>query len=733
MSESVRFSEIIRTVEAEQLTMRDPGRTFRPPEPIGTRRKAPLFCLIPSSSDQIPKEPKGKGPENGSSIPDRNFSELEPSHSGRSKSQYNFNLLKQNSQIERRCGVVWACRIYWFPMGCRICGSWSECFGFFPSVSEILRADMNGNQRIWSERFRPGILLPCNRRNVLDPASSAPDCDLIKSRWRITHKIGGGGFGQIYQAYDKVRQEFVAVKVESNSQPRQGIRMEVTVLRRIQNREHICELFSGGISTLYNYMIITLLGASLSELRRNLREQRFTLSTTLRISLQILDAIESVHSIGFLHRDIKPSNFAIGKTNIRQIFILDFGLARKYTDYDQHVRPARIEAGFRGTIRYASINAHNNRDLGRHDDLWSFFYMLMEFLLGSLPWSKMKDKETVGRLKETYDYTRFFTNLPDVFEKFLEHIHILSYEDKPNYESLRLSFISTIQKLGLHDNDPYDWEKSVEQDESDSLIQTEQKRNPIRSSTPNPTERIRPTELNSQSKNLKNNRQLPKSSSRTKFLHRRTDSNPNLLFQPCHIVTNTEQRNSFDFDRIKLDKTGTGDQQRFLHEKKISQSNHRSHDTLARCSVHDHGQATSNGLLTYISQQFSNAAAAPGVPSVLSQWSPQHGETLTDDDIIKGNKSTCSKIDERGVTLSGEQATPLKTSEQISSMSKVNKRFENTVNEECYPSHTSPRSIEQNIQVPFGTYTKNTRRNNNHNQRQTSPAFTLQRFNKKKI
>jgi tau tubulin kinase len=177
--------------------------------------------------------------------------------------------------------------------------------------------------------------------------------DLIKSRWRITHKIGGGGFGQIYQAYDKFRRELVAVKVESNSQARQGIRMEVTVLRRIQNREHVCELLSGGTSTLYNYMIMTLLGSNLSELRRSLSEQCFTLSTTLRISLQILEAIQSVHSIGFLHRDIKPSNFAIGRKNIRQIFILDFG------------RPARIEAGFRGrfNLKLKSLDAYVFKEL----------------------------------------------------------------------------------------------------------------------------------------------------------------------------------------------------------------------------------------------------------------------------------------------------------------------------------------------------------------------------------
>lgn len=30
--------------------------------------------------------------------------------------------------------------------------------------------------------------------------------------------------------------------------------------------------------------------------------------------------------------------------------------------------------------------------MGRHDDLWSLFYMLVEFLVGQLPWRKIKDK-----------------------------------------------------------------------------------------------------------------------------------------------------------------------------------------------------------------------------------------------------------------------------------------------------------------------------------------------------
>ena len=102
-----------------------------------------------------------------------------------------------------------------------------------------------------------------------------------------------------------------------------------------------------------------------------------------RLGYQILKGIEAIHEVGFLHRDIKPSNFAgriiavdaresshlfvsVGRTpqTMRKIYMLDFGLARQYTNANGEVRPARAAAGFRGTVRYASINAHKNKEMG---------------------------------------------------------------------------------------------------------------------------------------------------------------------------------------------------------------------------------------------------------------------------------------------------------------------------------------------------------------------------------
>ena len=221
-----------------------------------------------------------------------------------------------------------------------------------------------------------------------------------------------------------------------------------------------------------------LQGRNLAELRRTSSGGRgaFSLSTTLRLGIQILRAIRSIHQVGFLHRDIKPSNFAVGRMpqNSRTVYMLDFGLARQYVVAagkqtepsvpagDQQpgyeVRRPRSAAGFRGTVRYASMNAHRNKEMGRQDDLWSLLYMLSEFSSGQLPWRKIKDKEQVGQMKEKLDNRLLLKHLPADFRTFLDHIQQLTYFDSPDYEMLEEIFERCITRRSIQITDPFDWE-----------------------------------------------------------------------------------------------------------------------------------------------------------------------------------------------------------------------------------------------------------------------------------
>ncbi|KAL2098913.1 hypothetical protein ACEWY4_005393 [Coilia grayii] len=291
--------------------------------------------------------------------------------------------------------------------------------------------------------------------DILSPAV------LVKERWKVLKKIGGGGFGEIYEALDMLTRSSVALKVESAQQPKQVLKMEVAVLKKLQGKNHVCRFVGCGRNDRFNYVVMELQGRNLADLRRSMSRGTFSVSTTLRLGRQMLEAIQSIHSVGFLHRDIKPSNFAMGRfpSTCRTCYMLDFGLARQFTNSCQEVRPPRPMAGFRGTVRYASVNAHKNKEMGRHDDLWSLFYMLVEFLVGQLPWRKIKDKEQVGKLKETYDHRLMLKHLPAEFSIFLDHISTLDYFTKPDYELLMSVFENSMKTYAVVENDPYDWER----------------------------------------------------------------------------------------------------------------------------------------------------------------------------------------------------------------------------------------------------------------------------------
>lgn len=75
------------------------------------------------------------------------------------------------------------------------------------------------------------------------------------------------------------------------------------------------------------------------------------MGTAIGVSIQALQALDDLHSIGYLHRDVKPANYTIGRAELnelRKVYILDFGMCRKYTNNEGVIRRPREAAGFRG-------------------------------------------------------------------------------------------------------------------------------------------------------------------------------------------------------------------------------------------------------------------------------------------------------------------------------------------------------------------------------------------------
>jgi tau tubulin kinase len=116
------------------------------------------------------------------------------------------------------------------------------------------------------------------------------------------------------------------------------------------------------------------------------------------ILIQMLESIEALHDKGYIHRDIKPTNFVMGingTTKENFVFMVDYGLARIHLDRFKKALPQRLNTDFRGTLTYASLNAHYKVELSRRDDLWSYFFVILDLLNENLPWRNSKDDKVI--------------------------------------------------------------------------------------------------------------------------------------------------------------------------------------------------------------------------------------------------------------------------------------------------------------------------------------------------
>ncbi|VDL83001.1 unnamed protein product [Nippostrongylus brasiliensis] len=319
---------------------------------------------------------------------------------------------------------------------------------------------------------------------------------VLAKKYRLEKMIGGGGFGQIYRATDIDTGKVVAAKVEPQSEDAGRMVLEQMVLTKLVGTRHSPRLvthpnrhqilsqsykttpwipsrkkdpididrlqYASGWLNSNNFIVMQMLGRNLTELRKAQSDRRFTVHTTVRVGIQILEALKAVHDLGFLHRDVKPSNMCVGIGEHRRIiYLVDFGMTRQYRLPSGEFRKERAYAAFRGTMRYVSLSVHERKEQGPVDDLWSVYYTLIELAEGSLPWRTITEHDEIFQLKRRLTFYDLCSFLPRHFEMFPILLRDLSYTSTPDYEKLTAALKRCCKLV--------DEEADFEWDDDDSL------------------------------------------------------------------------------------------------------------------------------------------------------------------------------------------------------------------------------------------------------------------------
>jgi len=251
------------------------------------------------------------------------------------------------------------------------------------------------------ERFCPKC-----ERSFEEPLTRCPDDDVllivlgeetdplsgktIRGAFTLRERIGKGGMGVVYKAWQHSVGREVAVKVMSakiNQDPEAAKRFfrEAKLASRLAHPNIVTVFDFGQDEDRLLYIVMEYLtGTTLREALE--RGEPFDLSRVRRMLFQLCDALEAAHEATIVHRDLKPANIVLlRKPGVRDFLkVLDFGIAKSFDG--QHTRLTRSGA-ILGTPAYMPPEVALDGTSDARSDLYSLGVITYQMLSGRLPFA----------------------------------------------------------------------------------------------------------------------------------------------------------------------------------------------------------------------------------------------------------------------------------------------------------------------------------------------------------
>jgi serine/threonine protein kinase len=265
---------------------------------------------------------------------------------------------------------------------------------------------------------------------------------LVLNRFLIERRIGSGGFGTVYEAWDGRLERPVAVKaIESAGSPGSD--------RVLREAQAAARLNHPGIVTLYemgeedgNALLVTELvdGSTLAELNRD-----GTLSDREvgEIGADLCEALDHAHTRAVVHRDIKPQNVLVTEEGEPHAKLMDFGVAR-LTDAAALTAPGDVV----GTLAYMAPEQAEGRTAGPEVDVYALGLMLYESWSGDNPTRRSTPAATARAIgARTRPLRRLRPDLPRELCESVDACLQTRPDRRPSLEELGGAIESSLARL----------------------------------------------------------------------------------------------------------------------------------------------------------------------------------------------------------------------------------------------------------------------------------------------